>query len=103
MRERIGRYEVTGMLGEGGMGIVYAGRDPQLGRPLAIKTLRDASRDPVARERLTREARTAAGINHPFVCQLYEIGDVEGDLYLAMEMLIHITHQHGPPWDVYTA
>ncbi len=84
---RIGRYEVTGTLGEGGMGIVYAARDPQLGRALAIKTLRAASTDPVARERLAREARTAAAINHPAVCQLYEIGEDGGELYLAMELL----------------
>jgi serine/threonine protein kinase len=87
MRQRIGRYEVTGTLGEGGMGIVYSARDPQLGRLLAIKTLHAASRDPVARERLAREARTAAAINHPSVCQLYEIGDHDGELYLAMELL----------------
>lgn len=87
MRTRIGRYEVTGTLGEGGMGIVYAAHDPQLGRPVAIKTLHVASQDSVARERLTREARTAAAINHPAICQLYEIGDEEGELYLAMELL----------------
>ena len=84
---RIGRYELTGTLGEGGMGIVYAARDPQLGRPVAIKTLRAASRDVVARERLAREARTAAGLNHPAICQLYEIGEDDGELYLAMELL----------------
>ena len=86
-RERIGRYEVTGTLGEGGMGVVYAARDPQLGRALAIKTLHATSHDPVARERLAREARTAALINHPSVCQLYEIGDDGGELFLAMELL----------------
>lgn len=69
------------------MGIVYAARDPQLGRALAIKTLHAASHDPVARERLAREARTAALINHPSICQLYEIGDDEGELFLAMELL----------------
>jgi serine/threonine-protein kinase len=87
MRERIGRYVVTGTLGEGGMGIVYAAHDPQLGRALAIKTLHAATRDPVARERLAREARTAAALNHPAVCQLYEIGEDGGELYLAMELL----------------
>ncbi len=87
IRDRIGRYEVTGTLGEGGMGIVYAARDPHLARPVAIKTLRSASNDPVARERLVREARTAAAINHPAVCQLYEIGEDNGELYLAMELL----------------
>jgi serine/threonine protein kinase len=69
------------------MGVVYAARDPQLGRALAIKTLLSASRDPMARERLNREARTAAAVNHPAICQLYEIGDHEGELFLAMELL----------------
>jgi serine/threonine protein kinase len=86
-RQRIGRYEITGTLGEGGMGIVYAARDPQLGRAIAIKTLRTTSGDPVARERLSREARTAAALNHPSICQLYEIGEYEGELFLAMELL----------------
>ena len=87
MRERIGRYRITGMLGEGGMGVVFAAEDPQLGRPVAIKTLRGASADPMARERLAREARTAAAVNHPAICQLYEIGEEDGELFLAMELL----------------
>ena len=86
-RERIGRYTITGTLGEGGMGIVYSALDPQLDRSVAIKTLRSASPDPTARERLAREARTAAAINHPAICQLYEIGEDDGVLYLAMELL----------------
>ena len=86
-RQHIGRYKITGTLGEGGMGIVYSALDPKLERPVAIKTLRAASPDPVARERLAREARTAAAINHPAICQLYEIGEDNGELYLAMELL----------------
>ena len=86
-RQHIGRYRITGTLGEGGMGIVYSALDPKLERPVAIKTLRGASPDPVARERLAREARTAAAINHPAICQLYEIGEDNGELYLAMELL----------------
>jgi TolB-like protein len=69
------------------MGVVYAARDPHLGRALAIKTLHGTSADPIARERLTREARTAAALNHPSICQLYEIGEDEGELFLAMELL----------------
>jgi TolB-like protein len=86
-RQQIGRYTITGTLGEGGMGIVYSAVDPKLERPVAIKTLRAASPDPTARERLAREARTAAAINHPAICQLYEIGEDNGELYLAMELL----------------
>ncbi|CAN5885665.1 hypothetical protein BH24ACI5_BH24ACI5_22610 [soil metagenome] len=87
MREAIGRYTVTGMLGEGGMGVVYAAHDERLGRAVAIKMIRAAIEDPAARERLDREARSAASINHPAICQLYEIGEDHGELFLAMELL----------------
>ena len=86
MRETIGRYAITGTLGEGGMGIVYAARDEQLGRSVAIKMLR-ATAEPAARDRLFREARSAASLNHPSICQLYEIGEQDGELFLAMELL----------------
>jgi TolB-like protein/thioredoxin-like negative regulator of GroEL len=87
MRESIGRYTVTGTLGEGGMGVVYAAHDSRLGRAVAIKMIKAASEDPAARARLDREARSAASINHPAICQLYEIGEDNGDLFLAMELL----------------
>src|SRR5687767_11560299 len=87
MRERIGRYRVTGQLGEGGMGVVYAAHDDTLDRPVAIKMIHQRSTDPRARERLRREARSAASVNHPNICQLYEIGEEEGELFLAMERL----------------
>ena len=87
MRESIGRYSVTGLLGEGGMGVVYAAQDAQLGRSVAIKMIRAAVNSDTARERLFREARSAASINHPAICQLYEIGEVDGELFLAMELL----------------
>jgi serine/threonine protein kinase len=87
VRESIGHYAVTGVLGEGGMGVVYAAFDERLGRPVAIKMIKTAVVDPAARERLRREARTAASINHPAICQLYEIGEENGELFLAMELL----------------
>ena len=86
MRQAIGRYSITGTLGEGGMGIVYAARDEQLGRTVAIKMLRGTG-ETAARTRLLREARSAASLNHPAICQLYEIGEENGELYLAMELL----------------
>jgi len=86
--ERIGRYRVTDTLGEGGMGVVYAALDEQLERPIALKILRqDNAADPVARERFWREARLAAHVNHPHVCQLYEMGESDGQLFIAMERL----------------
>jgi len=85
---RIGRYRIDGLLGEGGMGVVYAAFDEQLLRPIALKVIRhEAAADPIARERFTREARLAASVNHPNICQLYEIGEADGHPYIAMERL----------------
>ena len=69
------------------MGVVYAAHDPQLDRRIAIKTIATSTSDRSARERLRREARAAAGISHPNVCQIYEIGDDNGELFIAMELL----------------
>ncbi len=86
--DRIGRYRVTGTLGEGGMGVVYAAIDEQLERPIALKIIRrECASDPVARERFWREARVAASVNHPHICQLYEVGESDGQLFIAMERL----------------
>ena len=85
--ERIAHYRVTRQLGEGGMGIVYEAEDERLGRNVAIKMVRTGVGDPTARNRLWREARSAASVNHPNVCQLYEVGESNGELYLAMELL----------------
>ena len=85
---RIGRYRITDTLGEGGMGVVYAAIDEQLERPIAVKVLRqESAADPAARERFSREARLAASVNHPHICQLYEIGESDGRLFMAMERL----------------
>src|SRR5918995_805316 len=87
MRTTVGRYRITGLLGQGGMGVVYAAHDDRLDRSVAIKTLRPDSADPSSRERLQREARAAARVNHPAICQLYELGEVDDEVYLAMELL----------------
>jgi serine/threonine protein kinase/tetratricopeptide (TPR) repeat protein len=84
---RIGHYKVTGKLGQGGMGVVYAARDERLGRSVALKTMTSFGRDETARKRFWREARAAAAVNHPNVCQLYEIGEEGDELFLAMELL----------------
>jgi len=82
-----GPYRLVEKLGEGGMGIVYAAEDRRLGRRVAIKTIRRGMTGATARQRLLREARTAAGINHPLVCQVLEVGEQEGELFVAMELL----------------
>ena len=84
---RIGRYAIERKLGEGGMGVVYAARDDRLERTIALKTLSAFSDDETARQRLWREARAAARVNHPNVCQIYEVGEDGGRLFIAMELL----------------
>ena len=87
MPARLGHYAITRKLGEGGMGVVYEARDERLERIVALKTLRGLSGDESARKRLWREARAAASVNHPNICQIYEIGEDTGGLVIAMEML----------------
>jgi non-specific serine/threonine protein kinase len=84
---RIGHYAIMRKLGQGGMGIVYAARDERLERIVALKTMSSLTSDEVARKRFWREARAAASINHPNVCQIHEIGEDEGTLFIAMELL----------------
>src|ERR1051326_7554244 len=86
MLDRIGPYRIVRKLGEGGMGVVYAAEDERLHRAVAIKTIRDVS-DSSVRERFMREARAAASLSHPNVCQLFDIGDTEGTPFLVMELL----------------
>jgi eukaryotic-like serine/threonine-protein kinase len=81
----IAHYRITHLLGRGGMGMVYVAEDTKLQRKVAIKMLH--ARDDIARERLWREARAAASVSHPNVCQLYEIGEDAGELFIAMELL----------------
>jgi len=84
----IGRYHVVSRLGEGGMGVVYEATDDRLGRTIALKVIReDATSTPVARERFWREARLAARVNHPHVCQIHEVGEAGDRLFIAMERL----------------
>ncbi|OFW47306.1 MAG: hypothetical protein A3J29_16195 [Acidobacteria bacterium RIFCSPLOWO2_12_FULL_67_14b] len=85
---RIGPYEVTGLLGAGGMGEVYRATDKRLGRDVALKLLRDQlARDPAAVDRFTREARAASALNHPNIVTIYETGESEEGRYIAMEFV----------------
>ena len=84
---RIGRYTLTRKLGEGGMGVVFAAHDDQLDRAVALKTMSSLERVESARSRFWREARAAARVNHPNICQIYEIGEDAGELFIAMELL----------------
>ena len=84
---RIGPYAITRRLGQGGMGIVYAAEDERLGRRVALKMMASLGPDETARKRFWREARAAAAVNHPNICQIYEIGEDAGQLFIAMELL----------------
>ena len=82
---RIGRFEITGYLGRGGMGIVYQGWDEQLRRPVAIKVLRDA--DPTRLSRFHAEAEMLAHLTHPQIVHVYETSVDAGQPYLVMELI----------------
>jgi TolB-like protein/tetratricopeptide (TPR) repeat protein len=84
---RIGHYAIVRKLGEGGMGVVFAARDDRLERAVAVKMMSAVSSDETARKRFWREARAAASVNHPNVCQIYEIGEDGQNLFIAMELL----------------
>jgi serine/threonine protein kinase/tetratricopeptide (TPR) repeat protein len=86
-QSRIGHYVIERKLGEGGMGAVYAARDERLDRKVALKTMLPRADDETARKRFWREARAAASVNHPNVCQIYEIGEDTRQLFIAMELL----------------
>jgi eukaryotic-like serine/threonine-protein kinase len=81
----IGRFEVIELLGAGGMGVVYLARDPRLDRRVAIKVLQKDIVAERGRDRMEREALALARLSHPNVTQVYEVGEHEGTVFLAME------------------
>ena len=81
---RLGPYEIQSLLGEGGMGQVYGATDTRLDRAVAVKVLSEAlAGDPASRQRFEREARSAAALNHPHICTIFDVGPH----YLVMERL----------------
>jgi len=86
--KRLGEFEIIARLGRGGMGEVWRARDRRLQREVALKVLpTSAVADEGARARLLREARLASKLNHPHVCTIYEVGEAEGQTYIAMELV----------------
>jgi formylglycine-generating enzyme required for sulfatase activity/predicted Ser/Thr protein kinase len=85
---RIGKYELLERLGEGATGVVYAARDPSLGRKVAIKLLRQGAAVTTAdHERLVREAHVLARLSHPNIVTVFEVGETSGSLHLVMELI----------------
>ena len=85
--QAIAHYEVERRIGAGGMGVVYAAVDTKLERQVAIKRVRRRGWSSRHRQRLIDEARALAKLSHPNVVQVYEVGEHEGDVYVAMELV----------------
>jgi len=85
--DRVGRYVVLGTLGEGGMGVVLAAYDPELDRKVAVKLVRPSVGSSNSRARMVREARSMAQLAHPNVVSVFDAGEHEGSVYIAMEFV----------------
>lgn len=86
--ERIGRFRVVGLLGQGAMGVVYRGRDDVLERDVALKVMATAALgDADNRQRFLREARASARLQHPNIVTIYELGEHDGQPFMALELL----------------
>src|ERR1041384_2283371 len=84
----LGKYEVLAELATGSMGVIYRGRDTMLDREVALKTIAGAGNlDPELKERFYREARAGAKLHHPNVITVYELGEQEGLVFIALELL----------------
>ena len=84
--DQIGRYRIVRPLGRGGMGVVYVAKDDRLDREVALKMIAGLP-DEVARSRFWREARAAASVSHPHICQVFEVDESSDGIFLTMELL----------------
>ncbi|MCJ7610674.1 MAG: protein kinase, partial [Candidatus Aminicenantes bacterium] len=87
---KIGKYAIVGEIGRGAMGIVYKAIDPNIGRTVAVKTIRfdilgQGPEREIAQKRFMREAHSAGNLSHPNIVTIYDVGEDQGISYIAME------------------